>query len=107
MITNIEYEDFFDIEISGDEKSDEVLMTSGELDDDGGTGILDKNRQWPKTGAKVQIPYSFYREADYTESQLANIMAAMASIESKTCIEFIRKRPRHLNHISFKSDTSK
>jgi hypothetical protein len=55
---------------------------------DGGTGIRDESRRWPKVAGKVIVPYLL--KWFFTHIQMESIKTAMKAIEEKTkCIEFV------------------
>lgn len=91
-----EYEDFYDIEKSA--------HIGTEMDDEGGTGLLDESSRWPQVGDKIVVPFEIDKYSGYTKRQQKNIVSAMREIQSKTCIKFI-KRGYERNFITFKSNS--
>ncbi|KAG5666537.1 hypothetical protein PVAND_014557 [Polypedilum vanderplanki] len=98
-----EIEDFYD-----EEEIDEALIfdNEGENDGEGGTGILDKKRFWPKTGDFVTVPYKIDLKAGISNERKKRIEAGLKRIEKRTCIKF-KKHGDEKNYIKFTSTPTK
>lgn len=101
------YEEFDDIEESDESSDEDNSYDSNELEDhDGGNGIRNQSRQWPRIGNSIEIPYKIDKASKFTKKQKTNILEAIREVQSKTCISFI-ERTSQINFITFKSQRSK
>lgn len=74
---------------------------SGKIDD-GGIGIIDKLRYWPRVGDQIQVPYKIDESSGYSVNSNYLIKSALKEIESKTCVKFVEQtyQPNFIKFIS-------